>query len=956
MGRTLKTLKNLGLVVLLLAGVGIFCSHAATASESFTYSPRPFIHSFDKKSYGAANQNWSISQGPNGFMYFGNTNGLLEYNGNEWTLYQLPDKLIIRSVFADKDGRIYSGAHEEFGYWTRNEQGRLAYKSLISLLPKNFKFSNEDIWNIKRIGRTIYFQSFSKLYAFDGRKLAAYGYDKPIFCLMEFEGKPAISFIGGGISWVEQGGKLSPIRAASTNQSVNNIIKISKDTTLVVTELNGISLIVKNEYKGSWDCPANEQLKSAHINRSLLYKGGTIVVGTINNGIYLVDKKGRIVKNFDNNNGLQNNTILSILVDKSQNLWAGLDKGIDFINLSAPYTFYIENSASIGSVYSAAVGGKTLYIGTNHGLFCASWDGQANHSLRFTTIPTVKGQVWNLQSVGDGVICGSNSGTFLLNNGRATLLSSINGGNQIAQPLQAREHYYQGTYTGISIFKKDAGGKLTFTKVLQNFYAPIKSLQFDHENTIWAGDIYKGVYRIWLNKTLDTAIKVERYGKKDGFSSDYNIQVFKVENAIVFSNLTKFYTFDYINRKVVDYKHLNNQLGAYAAAHTIYRTSDQEYWLAKSNYIQRFSKNGEMLARDIQISYNALGTSAVDGYENIWKITPNIYLLGLDNGFFTYQTNLQSSYSKAAQPMVYKVESFTNKGEMRLAPISLDKNKISFRRRNLIIHISVPGEIEGTFEYRYRFDDDEAWLDAKDATASVNGLSSGNHTIFLQAIDRRTNSITSSSYSFTIRPPWYRHPIAYLFYIAIIYFAVRGIRMYLRLRHRKQKYEYLKKMKEHKRMQLENLQKEHLQHQVENKANELANYTMLIRAKNEVLQRIKEIIDEQAAGDSTTAAGLKKSILSLIDKNLSNRNDWEQFQSFFDEANKAFTTRLKKMHPDLTPNDLRFCSFLRMNMSSKEISNLLNISERSVEVKRYRLRKRLSMEHDTNLIKYLMDI
>ena len=105
----------------------------------------------------------------------------------------------------------------------------------------------------------------------------------------------------------------------------------------------------------------------------------------------------------------------------------------------------------------------------------------------------------------------------------------------------------------------------------------------------------------------------------------------------------------------------------------------------------------------------------------------------------------------------------------------------------------------------------------------------------------------------------------------------------------------------------------------------------------------------------TDGKNLKK-VIAIIDKNLNNTDDWKLFQEAFNNADKKFLKKVKKLHPTLTPNDLRLCAYLRLNLSSKEIAPLLNISPRSVEVKRYRLRKKMDLPHEFSLTNYIIEI
>jgi DNA-binding CsgD family transcriptional regulator len=125
---------------------------------------------------------------------------------------------------------------------------------------------------------------------------------------------------------------------------------------------------------------------------------------------------------------------------------------------------------------------------------------------------------------------------------------------------------------------------------------------------------------------------------------------------------------------------------------------------------------------------------------------------------------------------------------------------------------------------------------------------------------------------------------------------------------------------------------------------------MSLIKKNEFLNTVKEELK------NTTESGSLKPVIKFIDKNLNNTDDWKFFQEAFNNADKDFLKKVKSIHPSLTPNDLKLCAYLRLNLSSKEIAPLLNISPKSVEVKRYRLRKKMELPHDYSLTNYILEI
>ena len=98
-----------------------------------------------------------------------------------------------------------------------------------------------------------------------------------------------------------------------------------------------------------------------------------------------------------------------------------------------------------------------------------------------------------------------------------------------------------------------------------------------------------------------------------------------------------------------------------------------------------------------------------------------------------------------------------------------------------------------------------------------------------------------------------------------------------------------------------------------------------------------------------------RKLLALIDGNLSDEDDWGLFQENFDLIHENFFRRLQEKYPALTPTDLKLCALLRLNYSSKEIANMLNLTVRGAESARYRLRKKLNLSEEVNLVSFMID-
>ena len=163
-----------------------------------------------------------------------------------------------------------------------------------------------------------------------------------------------------------------------------------------------------------------------------------------------------------------------------------------------------------------------------------------------------------------------------------------------------------------------------------------------------------------------------------------------------------------------------------------------------------------------------------------------------------------------------------------------------------------------------------------------------------------------------------------------------------------------KKLKAEKESELVKVRNERLQSEISYKSKELANTTFSIIKKNELLMEIREAVEKEVR---SVSPGQRESLLQiarLVDRNISNDEDWKVFESNFEQAHEEFLYRIRDTYLNLTPGDLKLCAYLRMNLSTKKIALLLGITVRGVENHRYRLRKKLQLDREANLTEFLM--
>ena len=332
-------------------------------------------------------------------------------------------------------------------------------------------------------------------------------------------------------------------------------------------------------------------------------------------------------------------------------------------------------------------------------------------------------------------------------------------------------------------------------------------------------------------------------------------------------------------------------------------------------------------------------------------------MIGSSNGFVSLDlTKVEPSKQEVQINSIYF-------GDYQALGFKAPKDTIGafeYVNNNIRIEYSVP-EFDKYTEVRYQYKMEnlyEGWSEWSENTeVTFKNLSFGDYTFTVRAMVGNNLSANTVSYNFTILRPWYLSNLALLIYvltIALVFILIH--RLYNNYYQKKQESLIKQNRKELERRELEKkeriaqIQTEKLQNEINSKNRELAISTMSLVKKNKFLSALKSQLKEVPNKDKNI-----RSVIREIDQNINSEDDWKFFEDAFNNADKDFLKRIKSKHDSLTNNDLRLCAYLRLNLSSKEIAPLLNISVKSVEMKRYRLRKKFDLPHHDNLIDYILN-
>lgn len=883
----------------------------------------PLVKNYTKQEYQGDNQVWNVTQGSDNAIYFANNSFLLRFDGVKWEKYTLPNKSTIRSVYAFKD-KVYTGSYNEFGYWER-VKGKMKYTSLTAshnLFESNTK--SEEIWKILSIDSTLYFQSFNELFIYKDNKISKKVFPSQISYCFVLNNQLHAATVKNGIFKLKG---TTFIKVDSFSALDGNIIygieKIENDIYLF-TQKKGVFLKKGNQSLVSWQHSVNEKLKSQIIISAKAFEN-KLIIGTAFNGIYVVNLQTQEYYNINRSNALKNNSVLSMFIDKEKDIWLGLDNGISHIIQNSPYTVFADYSGQLGTVYSIAQNEKGLLLGTNHGVFKAV-------DKKIQLIPNSQGQVWDITKVGEKYIIGHNEGTFELKKDSYSKINDINGGWKLIKDKFSSD-YIQSNYIGLYKYKN-----ADFTKAIKvnDRMKPVKDFVQLSASIILFTDSYRGLYKLELNSN-NSIKKITNLTQLNAIENDFGVKILQYKGTELFYIDNQWFTLDVVNDKLIPNAPFNKE---FKDIQEIISIDDSRFLVNKNGFLYHINQVKEAFIW-IPIPQEYYQGKLINNETKSFLVDGN-YLINMDDGFLLIDSLTTPISTQKVQIEIFNSENVLVENEGTVAykdQLKLYAITEFFGSKKALLFLKI---------------DEEYYQPLENGFIDLKNLSSGNHVVEIyNLIDGNYKLI--QEFNFTVANPWF-----WSIWMKLVYILAIGAIFYLYYKWNKIKYYQKLKLKEeelrHKneiirleieaenKLKLQEYEKHMLENQVQVKANELASKSLSIVKQTELIENIQQILDSES-----TTNTLKNKISKAIKINSLSKNEWKSFEDNLLKSNEEFVKELSKRYKILTSKDIKLCIYLKMNLSSKEIAPLMNISYRGVELHRYRLRKKMNLDSAINL-------
>jgi signal transduction histidine kinase len=740
----------------------------------------PIIRNYSTKEYKGAPQVFSTIQDNRGVMYFGSGSSILEYDGVSWRSIPNEKQKIYLDFAKDNNGRIYVSATDEIGYLSHNSKGNTYYHSITNLLPDSTKL--DFVWTVRVTSKYVYFITYDAILQFlpndekfsvfrananDGF-LDGFIYDDIFYAQCE----------KSGLVKVEN----NELKHALQSEffEAKNIFRtaLPYDSTslLVPTRTEGLYLYNSNKDIAPKPFPISDRafLENNNIFTASLLQNDYFLLGSVNKGAVLLDKRGTILQQYQVNN-LQNNTIRSIVQDNNQNIWFGLENGISKTENALDLSYWDKNSGLKGSVYNVVRFNGTVYIATSIKMYFIN---KSNQVQEVKNIPVGHNWCFMENKLNKSLLAGSRYGIYEIKGDYA-------------------ERVIEGTHAA-KMFQSDKNPNRVFSSVLPDFISlrfeggkwisegkwegikdQIRGVIEDENGDLWLGTYRNGVIRVTPNySNITKPLQVKYYIENDGFTSLSDILPFRFKNRIVFASAKGLFVYNSQSDRFEPFCELGEQFcNGSRSVFSLLEMPDGKVWICpKENskndigYLQPNSNGGYDW---VYVPFRRILEMQI---ESFYVEPSGIAWVGGSEGLFRYNMNHDTkNYAERFECLIRTVtvgtDSLLYGGNGENLPASPDTLvSLSYKLNKIKFEFAAPFfDLEEKTLYSFKLNGfDEEWSKFSRETAKeYSNLSEGKYTFMVKARNVYDTESAISTYEFSILPPWYRTVWAYLFYIVL---------------------------------------------------------------------------------------------------------------------------------------------------------------------------------------------
>lgn len=949
-------------ILLFLQGFSLLFGSLSASGFSGKYP----IRNFTPTEYKAGIQNIDFAQNRNMTLFVANNLGILSFNGKEWETHDFKTGKKKRSLaFDESTNRLYMGSQSDFGYYNENWD----YISLIDLIPERHHDFTE-VWDVFLSNSNVYFCTFQGIYIYDGTAIEVITPED------EFERS---FLVNGRIFTQNQLGLLYELEGKQLNRPFQQHYSrkviagiVPYDEGLLILYNSG-DIELATPFGGSPIFPMlAKTLQGTFVNHVRQLSDTRLAISTQRGGIFLFNLQDQSLERISTREGLASNACLRSFQDYYGNLWVGMQNGIALVHINSPMRLLSHEINLQGSGYEAFETPVGTYFSTSNGIYFLKKGASECVFLAGT-----EGPAYSIQEIAGKYYAGHHTGLFLLDGQRAIRKATTDGLWQIKQLRSNPAYAIGGTYSGLYLFKVNDQKEISAVQAIRGFSASSRFFEEDPLGHLWVGQYYQGLYQLIFSDEY-TSVQVKNISADSDLPIKEQIILSRINNDLYLATNAGIFQINPENATLQEAPLFSEQIGKHpvyllaqdprngihvVAEHLIayYQPiSNNNYQFKTSSlYELRYHLNNDLLHASVHTE-NGILFSANDGFIHY---DPDLEV-DIENN---YPLLIRSIANVSQNKILYHRHAFPTGTEgVPDIPLSAKAKVLKIEVESFQFN----GLENQLFRYQLQGLEDDFGPWTGNASKEYTNLREGTYTFLAQSKNHLGEVVNGPPVQIVMHAPFYRSTLAKIFYGLLLATGLILLLLMQRRRYKmkeirakefqqkalERKQEALLKIQQNKDKELLQLKEEKMKSEVQHVNKLLAATTMNLVVKNEFIESIKKELYEviQKGKNPNTKKALDK-IVKEIDTNLKVQEDWQQFEYHFDEVHGDFLARFRNEFPDISPNEQKLCVFLRLNLNTKDIANLLGISVRGVEVARYRLRKKLNLETGQNLSKYILE-
>jgi len=783
------------------------------------------IINYSYKDYDHRPQNHAIIQDKRGVMYFGNNEGILEFDGIYWRKIPVKGKLV-RSLAINENGRIYVGASNEFGYLIPDSVGELIYHSLIQYMDDiNEDFG--DVWKTHVTSEGVYFQTSDAIFRWNNDSLKTWRSEHKYQISLILNNKLFVRERGVGLK-IMTGDTLVLINHGEKFEAIDvyGMVPLEENDALIITKEEGIFRFYnindpKNGRLVRYFTEIDNFLSENEVNNVFKIDENRYSFGTWGSGIIIFDQTTGQFEVINKISGLQDEIIKDQFLDNRNNLWLALDNGISMVSISVPVTFYKDNAGLETTIESITRFNNYLYVATRTGTYYLSHPGGLNtppifseqsfyNKPGFFRVDEVTNECWALLPIESerqkNLFIALNNKVYVIDKNNK-IVGKI---DNIPYSFWQSEHdpytVFIGTETGIeSVTLKN--GNWTKEANIKGVDELIYTMAEDPSGNLWMGTDNGSVltmnitnYRMTkenpqvfrydsANGLPEGGIYVKLIDKKPLFATSKGLYAFKPDQKIFEPDTTYGPEFSdgstYIHRLSQD-----NNGNIWMVT---FQEKTGEY---ETGYLEKQDHGSYKWVRKPFLSFSKGVIQA------IYHDKDGITWLGGPSGLFRFDANIEKNFEQNYNTLIRRVKSGSDslifKGTYfdnnNLASLNQPEALIptfSYANNSLTFEFSAPvNEDNSPMLFSYWLEGyEKEWSDwSADTKKEYTNLHEGSYKFHVRSKNLYEKIGNESTYEFSITPPWTRTILAYIGYIlflvtfiyAVVVIYTRNLRAIIR--------------------------------------------------------------------------------------------------------------------------------------------------------------------------------